>query len=75
MPIYEFQCQKCQEEFEVLFRSFREEKNVSCPQCGSGKVDRLLSLFGLKAGSTSKGSSTGSGCSTCSSKKCNTCSL
>ncbi|MCD5397754.1 zinc ribbon domain-containing protein [candidate division NPL-UPA2 bacterium] len=57
----------------MLFRFFREEEKVFCPQCGNGKVDRLLSLFGFKSTSNRESSSTGSNCSSCSGSRCDTC--
>jgi putative FmdB family regulatory protein len=59
MPIYEYRCEECETAFEKLVRAFRE--SVSCPECGSAAVERLLSTFAL---SSSSGSSTsrGGGC-------------
>ena len=55
MPLYEYQCKKCEKKFETLV-SLRELDNpVKCPHCGSGENDRLLSTF-----SASVGGSTGS---------------
>ena len=52
MPIYEYQCQECGEEFERLIRSFEK---IECPECGSEKVRKLLSRFGFKMGVVDKG--------------------
>jgi putative FmdB family regulatory protein len=44
MPIFEFACEACGEEFErLIFRS--EQDNVACPKCGSQSTRRLLSVF------------------------------
>ncbi|WP_028312348.1 FmdB family zinc ribbon protein [Derxia gummosa] len=40
MPIYEYRCTTCEEEFEVLVRS---STVVSCPKCGAQEVERLVS--------------------------------
>jgi len=40
VPLYEYQCRKCQHRFERIIRKFSEH-NPKCPQCG-GKVERLL---------------------------------
>lgn len=45
MPIYEFSCETCSEEFEILVRSSNWEDEVECPSCGSGEVEKLLSVF------------------------------
>lgn len=44
MPIYEYRCDGCSEEFEELVRN-AAETGVVCPRCGSGAVTRRLSLF------------------------------
>jgi len=40
MPIYEYRCKACEEEFEVLVRS---STVPACPKCGSLEIDRLVS--------------------------------
>jgi putative FmdB family regulatory protein len=47
MPIYEYQCRSCDKPFEELVRSAKEEV-VKCPACGSGKLDRRLSVFAAR---------------------------
>lgn len=61
MPIYEFRCCNCNEEFEKLVLGKNE---VECPFCRGTRVERILSRFGFKSGSTFVGSK-GSGCSSC----------
>ncbi|MHB1187896.1 FmdB family zinc ribbon protein [Thiobacillus sp.] len=41
MPIYEFFCHQCERSFEVLVRS---SSLPACPECGSGKLEKLVSL-------------------------------
>jgi putative FmdB family regulatory protein len=41
MPIYEYVCQACKDEFEVLVR---EGETPVCAACGSQKLSRLLSV-------------------------------
>jgi putative FmdB family regulatory protein len=43
MPIYEFHCKECRQEFRTL-RAHQELDSVVCPTCGTGKVARLLSV-------------------------------
>ena len=38
MPIYEFKCPDCNEEFETLV--FRSDEQVACPKCNCNKVKR-----------------------------------
>ncbi|OGF45179.1 MAG: hypothetical protein A2452_12565 [Candidatus Firestonebacteria bacterium RIFOXYC2_FULL_39_67] len=54
MPLYEFACEKCKKEFEELLYNYDSSK-VICPGCGSKKIARKLSAFGVKSGGT-KGS-------------------
>ena len=41
MPIFDFVCSDCQFEFEALVRA---SDMPVCPECGSAKVTKLLSL-------------------------------
>jgi putative FmdB family regulatory protein len=43
VPIYEYRCDGCTEQFEELLRTV--DAQVSCPSCGSAAVTRLLSSF------------------------------
>jgi putative FmdB family regulatory protein len=45
MPIYEFICNECKDEFEELVRSISAIAEVSCPACGSPRVEKKVSLF------------------------------
>jgi putative FmdB family regulatory protein len=42
MPLYEYRCENCGERVEVLVRS----KSISptCPNCGSPRLEKLLSV-------------------------------
>jgi putative FmdB family regulatory protein len=54
MPIYEFHCGKCEQNFELLVRSAKWEGVAACPQCGSKKLTKNLSTFASAvAGTTS----------------------
>jgi len=63
MPIYEYECQDCHEEFEKLVFSSAKADDVECPKCHSRNVRRKISLFG-SFGSGEGFSSVGSSCST-----------
>jgi len=45
MPLYEYNCRKCEESFEVLVTA-RATEEVRCPKCDGTDLDRL---FGLPA--------------------------
>ena len=43
MPIYEYQCLTCGNEFQKIILKQEEEKELLCPGCGKQKVKRLIS--------------------------------
>lgn len=49
MPIYEYSCQKCDNDFEELVRG--EEVPV-CPSCGTENIERRMSLPRVHSQST-----------------------
>jgi putative FmdB family regulatory protein len=51
MPIYEYVCRECSHAFEHLARSMNTPERVPCPECGSGKVERQMSVFAARQGS------------------------
>lgn len=45
MPLYDYQCCACGSSFEMLRRMKDEDSDVRCPECGSHRIERLLSSF------------------------------
>lgn len=43
MPIYEFKCEDCEEQFEVLVKIISETDGIKCTNCGSDNLKRILS--------------------------------
>jgi putative FmdB family regulatory protein len=43
MPIYEYECEACDCDFEILTIS-SEDENITCPKCGISDVKRQLSI-------------------------------
>lgn len=79
MPIYEYKCAKCANEFEELV--FGDER-PPCPACGSDQAQRLLSCACLhmpapsRVGQTVTYPSSGSGgggCAGCTASSCAGC--
>ncbi|SPE56345.1 Regulatory protein, FmdB family [Verrucomicrobia bacterium] len=68
MPIYEFHCEKCEKDSEVLVRS-SDWKGTTCPHCGSKRLDKKLSVFASANGGENAGEGSCSGnpgsCRTC----------
>jgi len=58
MPLYEYECRKCKERFEVLQKIDEDKNNLRCPKCHTENPTRVLSLF-----SSSSSKSGNSGCS------------
>jgi putative FmdB family regulatory protein len=54
MPVYEYQCKKCGDKFEVRrgFFDLSKEKN-RCPSCGCESTSRVYSVFGKTASGSS----------------------
>ena len=44
MPIYEFHCEKCEQDSEILVRS-SHWAGTKCPRCGSTKLAKKFSTF------------------------------
>ena len=47
MPIYEYRCAECDKKFELFVRSVSKPVAPTCPECGSQRVRKALSLFGV----------------------------
>ena len=43
MPIYEFECEKCKKQFEVVTLSLSEKPKAACPACKSKKTRKMIS--------------------------------
>jgi len=42
MPLYEYRCEACEHQFEVI-QKFSDARIAVCPKCASGPVVKLLS--------------------------------
>lgn len=47
MPIYEYQCESCGHELEVL-QKMADAPLVECPQCGAPSLKKRLSAVGFR---------------------------
>lgn len=65
MPIYEYRCRGCGNDFEKYVAA--PSTAVACPACASADITRKLSVFGLGAGTSPSpvASSMGSGGGCC----------
>lgn len=84
MPIFEYRCDECGNEFEELV--FDREECPPCPKCQSEKTGKLMSAVRSKVGGfspdTGSAGDTGasaapaassSGCAGCSGGNCSSC--
>ena len=73
MPIFEFHCNSCNQDFEKLV--FGADPEVECPHCGQTKVEKLMSACCSKVGNKLTASSSGSqsSCTGCSATSCSSC--
>lgn len=53
MPIYEYVCDGCRQQFERYVRAWNEA--VRCPACESGAVQKQLSRFAMAGSGGSSG--------------------
>lgn len=60
MPLYEYECTACGEQFETLVSSKKKDETKTCPACGSEKTERMVSTFAVGTASKSV-----SECTTC----------
>ncbi|PKN08998.1 MAG: FmdB family transcriptional regulator [Deltaproteobacteria bacterium HGW-Deltaproteobacteria-8] len=81
MPIFEYVCQRCKNQFEELV--FGQDEEAVCPSCGSTKTQKLMSCCRAKTGgpggaddapaATASAPSSRGGCAGCSGGSCSTC--
>jgi putative FmdB family regulatory protein len=55
MPIFEFRCTDCSHLFEKLFLSPDEPVDLSCPECKSQTIERVMSRSNYAVGVGSSG--------------------
>ncbi len=53
MPIYEYRCRDCDRLFPRLQSMGSSTKGISCPECGSQRVERQVSSFASGSSSSS----------------------
>lgn len=55
MPIFEYKCSDCGEQFDDLDSIANRDKPHKCPACGSMKSERQLSVFCASSGEGGSG--------------------
>ena len=64
MPIYEYTCEACKNQFEHLAKSMTQSEKAKCPKCGSKRTSRAMSVFAV-ASAAAKPSEQLSPCARC----------
>jgi putative FmdB family regulatory protein len=74
VPIFEYECLKCEHVFEQLVLGPASAESVACPACRSRRVEKLFSGFAART-RTGEGTvrSLSSGCSGCHASSCAGC--
>lgn len=79
MPLYEYYCDACGNNFDKICKVNTMDKDIVCPECGNQESRRKLSVFvfgtrnssgDFKPYPASKGS-----CSSCNASSCSSCGL
>ena len=73
MPIYEYECADCQERFEDLIRNKADEEALACPACGSKKLTKQMSAFGVQGAVEKPITAGSSSCTGCTATSCAGC--
>jgi len=63
MPIYEYKCSHCGHRFDILQHIGEDGTNLTCPECGTPKPEKMFSAFASGGASSVSSVSSGSSCS------------
>lgn len=65
MPLYEYRCENCGQEFEKMLRFDQSDELPACPICQSADTHKRISVFSSRGGggAISTSSSASSSCS------------
>jgi putative FmdB family regulatory protein len=68
MPLYEYHCQSCKRDVELLLQ--KHDDSPICPECGSRKMTKLLSAIGAPVLGNGASQRTDSDAGTCGRPQC-----
>ena len=71
MPIFEYSCLDCGQDFETIV--FKSNETVCCPHCKKENLEKKMSKFAFKGTDRFVGTGNSSSCGGCSSHNCSTC--
>ncbi|MBN1482084.1 zinc ribbon domain-containing protein [candidate division KSB1 bacterium] len=64
MPIYEYKCTQCGHRFDKLQRMGADGSDLTCPNCGAPRPEKMLSAFSSSGGGLDSYASSGRSCNT-----------
>jgi len=62
MPIREFHCPDCSNDFEKIVKASQELSEVTCPSCGGNHLEKKLSTFSARANASANSAAAPMGC-------------
>ena len=62
MPLFDYGCRSCGEEFTELRKGSEKDDPLACPQCGAMDTQREVSAFAFGSSSGSSTPSSGPSC-------------
>jgi putative FmdB family regulatory protein len=68
MPLYEYHCNNCQLDSEILIKNIHE--TAECPTCGSKEITKLLSVIGAPIIGEGRSNSAKNDAETCGRPQC-----
>jgi putative FmdB family regulatory protein len=73
MPIYEYICQDCKHEFDLLRPMSQADAAMACNQCGGENIKRKISTFFAESGGKSVAGMSEPTCGSCGGGDCGHC--
>jgi putative FmdB family regulatory protein len=74
MPLYEYKCNDCRTQFDVLRSISNADAPIACQDCQGENTSRLLSLFFAHSDGRTITQSAPA-CTSCSTHACSTCGV
>jgi putative FmdB family regulatory protein len=73
MPIYEYICKDCKNEFEVIRPMSQADAPMACAKCGGEDIKRKLSRFYAESGGSAVAGTSAPSCGSCAGGNCSCC--
>jgi putative FmdB family regulatory protein len=73
MPIYEYICQECKYEFELIRPMAQADAPQTCEKCAAANIKRKISVFYAESGGNAVSGMSAPTCGSCSGGDCGSC--